>query len=83
MNENPFRPKETTNLIEKKSGFVDAGFVKTCDELIIGPQNHLHDHQRRRHHYFWILQRIFQQLELISLNISTTDVECFNLFRNT
>ena len=32
--------------MEKKSGFVDAGFVKTCDELVIGPQNHLHDHQR-------------------------------------
>ena len=37
------------------------------------PQNHLHDHQSRRHHYFWILQRIFQQLELILLDISTTD----------
>ena len=21
---------------EKKSGFVDSGFVKTCDELVIG-----------------------------------------------
>ena len=59
--------------------------MKTCDELIIGPQNHLHDHQRRRHHYFWILQGMFQQLESLFslLNISTTDIECFNLFRNT
>ena len=22
--------------MEKKSGFVDSGFVKTCDELVIG-----------------------------------------------
>ena len=73
MNENLFTTKKTTNLMEKNSGFLDAGFVKTCDELVIGPQNHLHDHQRRRHHYFWILQRIFQQLELILLNISTTE----------
>ena len=24
---------------EKKSGFVDSGFVKTCDELVIGWAN--------------------------------------------
>ena len=23
---------------EKKSGFVDSGFVKTCDELVIGSE---------------------------------------------
>ena len=25
-----------TNCIVKNSGFVDSGFVKTCDEIIIG-----------------------------------------------
>ena len=25
-----------TNCMVKKSGFVDSGFVKTCDELVIG-----------------------------------------------
>ena len=26
----------------KHSGFVDSGFVKTCDELVIGQPTHLH-----------------------------------------
>ena len=30
---NPFR---MTNFIGKKSGFVDSGFAKTCNELVIG-----------------------------------------------
>ena len=28
------RSKKTTYTIEKNSGFVDPGFVKTCDELV-------------------------------------------------
>ena len=29
--------KQTSNFMDKKnSGFVDSGFVKTCDELVIG-----------------------------------------------
>ena len=34
-NENPFRTDQNKRQVswEKKSGFVDSGFVKTCDEL--------------------------------------------------
>ena len=31
------RSKQTINFIEKKSGFVDSGFIKKCDELVIAP----------------------------------------------
>ena len=34
LNKNPFRTDE--NKGQKKSGFIDSGFVKTCDELVIG-----------------------------------------------
>ena len=37
LNENPFRTDQNkllTSFIGRKSGFVDSGFVKTCDELI-------------------------------------------------
>ena len=36
--ENPFRTDQSKRQIswEKNSGFVDSGFVKTCDELVIG-----------------------------------------------
>ena len=33
--------KTNKNFIEKKSGFVDSGFVKTCDELVIGLVNYV------------------------------------------
>ena len=38
LNENPFRSDQVSDRFhgEKKSGFVDSGFVKTCDELVIG-----------------------------------------------
>ena len=29
-------PKTLNENHEKKSGFIDSGFVKTCDELVIG-----------------------------------------------
>ena len=32
------RSNEMTNVMEKKSGFVDSAFVKTYDELVIGWQ---------------------------------------------
>ena len=28
--------KQPTNFLKKKSGFVDSGFVKACDEFVIG-----------------------------------------------
>ena len=28
--------KENDKILGKSSGFVDSGFVKTCDELVIG-----------------------------------------------
>ena len=38
LNENPFKTDQSKRQIfmEKTSGFVDSGFVKTCDELVIG-----------------------------------------------
>ena len=30
------RLEQAANFMQKKSGFVDSGFVKTCDELKIG-----------------------------------------------
>ena len=36
LNENLFKSKQTTNFMEKSSVFIDSGFVKTCDELVIG-----------------------------------------------
>ena len=38
LNENLFRTDQSNRQIswEKKSGFVDSGFVETCDELVIG-----------------------------------------------
>ena len=37
LNENPFRRDERKRQISwRKSGLVDSGFVKTCDELVIG-----------------------------------------------
>ena len=40
MNENLFQKDQNKQQISwgKKSGFVDLGFVKTCDELVIGPK---------------------------------------------
>ena len=37
LNEKPFRTNQSKRQISwKKSGFVDSGFVKTCDEFVIG-----------------------------------------------
>ena len=38
LNESPFQTNQNNQQIswENKSGFVDSGFVKTCDELVIG-----------------------------------------------
>ena len=40
LNQNPFKTDQSKRQIfmEKTSGFVDLGFVKTCDELVISPQ---------------------------------------------
>ena len=43
------RIKANENFMEKKSGFVDSGFVKTCDELVIGLQS---ERMPSRHHQF-------------------------------
>ena len=40
LNENPFRKGKNKRHISwgKESDFVDSGFVKTCHELVIGPE---------------------------------------------
>ena len=38
MSRKRYRAKQTKNFMEKKSGFLDLGFVKTCDELVIDPE---------------------------------------------
>ena len=37
LNKNPFRTDQNKGKFrgEKKLGFIDSGFVKTCDELVI------------------------------------------------
>ena len=37
LNENPLTDQNKQQISwKKKSGFIDSGFVKTCDELVIG-----------------------------------------------
>ena len=65
LNENFYR-SDQSNRHGKKSGFVDSGFVKTCDEFVIGwvfhsasaPEECQHPLRRRIFNLLWLWWRL-------------------------